>query len=193
VPVREAGTAPSSPPGQTEGVLVLRPARPEDAAAVAAVHVRSWQAGYRGLIPAAVLDDLRPEERAARYRFGEDDASAPATVVALDDGAIVGFATTGPREDPACGELLALYVDPDAWDRGIGRRLLAGARVALARTGSERGLVWVLAGNARAERFYRADGWEHDGTRRHAEVWGVAVEELCYRRPHLGDGLGARP
>lgn len=29
----------------------LRPAQPEDALAVARVHVRSWQAAYRGLLP----------------------------------------------------------------------------------------------------------------------------------------------
>jgi hypothetical protein len=36
---------------------------------VARAHVRSWQAGYRGLLqvlPDAYLDGLRPEERPAR-------------------------------------------------------------------------------------------------------------------------------
>lgn len=39
--------------------MELRPALPADALAVARVHVRAWQVGYRGLLPAAYLDSLR--------------------------------------------------------------------------------------------------------------------------------------
>jgi hypothetical protein len=42
--------------------------------------------GYRGLLPAAHLDALRPEERARRYTFGDADPLKPATSVALVDG-----------------------------------------------------------------------------------------------------------
>ncbi|HTZ07709.1 MAG TPA: GNAT family N-acetyltransferase [Acidimicrobiales bacterium] len=171
-------------------MVVLRPARPDDALAVAGVHVRSWQAGYRGLLPDHVLDALRPEERARHYRFAHPDPAAPATVVAVEDGTVVGFATTGLGPSGTAGgdgEVLALYVDPGWWGRGVGRGLVAGARAALARAGAARGLLWVLAGNTRAGRFYRADGWAPDGTRRRAEVWGVDVEERCYRRPTLDD------
>jgi hypothetical protein len=34
-------------------------------------------------------------------------------------------------------------------------------------------VLWVLAGNHRAERSYRADGWTPDGGRSQDEVWGV--------------------
>jgi len=99
--------------------MFLRPAEPEDALAVARVHVRSWQAGYRGLLPDAYLDGLRAEDRAQRYRFASDDLREPVTVVAIDDGKICGFSTTAPARDPDVaddGELSALYVDP-AWYR----------------------------------------------------------------------------
>jgi hypothetical protein len=35
--------------------MLLRRAEPGDAMDVARVHVRSWQAGYRGLLPDAIL------------------------------------------------------------------------------------------------------------------------------------------
>jgi hypothetical protein len=44
-------------------VETVRPARPDDALPVAGVHVRSWQAAYRGLLPDDYLDGLRAEER----------------------------------------------------------------------------------------------------------------------------------
>jgi GNAT superfamily N-acetyltransferase len=162
----------------------VRDARPDDAAGVAAVHVRSWQAAYRGLLPDDYLDALRPEGRMARYTFGAADPDVPTTVVAVDDGAICGFATTGPaRTDDllGAGELLALYVDPDHWGFGLGRRLMAEARARLSRQGFTDALLWVLVGNVRAERFYRTDGWQPDGGRRTEEVWGVSVDEISYR------------
>ena len=40
----------------------LRPAVPDDAMAVARVHVRAWQAAYHGLMPEDYLAGLRPED-----------------------------------------------------------------------------------------------------------------------------------
>jgi GNAT superfamily N-acetyltransferase len=80
------------------------------------------------------------------------------------------------------GELLALYVDPGSWGKGIGRRLLVEARARLAGRGFVEAILWVLAGNERAERFYRVDGWRPDGARRHDEIWGVTADEVRYRR-----------
>ena len=44
-----------------------------DAMAVACVHVRSWQAAYRTLLPDDYLDQLRPEDRAQKYDFADLD------------------------------------------------------------------------------------------------------------------------
>jgi len=166
-------------------VLSMRTATPDDAAEVAGVHVRSWQVAYRGLIPDGYLDGLNPDDRMARYTFGATDRDQPSTMLAVEDGVIRGFATTGPSRDADtsdAGELLALYVDPRAWGLGVGRRLLAEAREVLGRDGFTVAVLWVLVGNDRAQRFYRTDGWLPDGRRRREEVWGAAVDEVSYRR-----------
>src|SRR5215218_1600352 len=170
---------------QTRAVLIVRAAEPADAIEVARVHVRSWQRAYRGLLPDDHLDGLRAEDRAARYTFGQSREDSPATLVALEGGAIQGFATVGSAREEAdrhLGELLGLYVDPSSWGRGIGRRLVAEARGRLTQRGFTEAILWVLAGNERAERFYRADGWIHDGAGREEEIWGVSAEEVRYRR-----------
>jgi len=164
---------------------MVREARPDDAAGVARVHVRSWQVGYRGLLPDDQLDGLRPEDRAVRYDFTGRDPQLPATLVAVEEGVICGFVTTGPAGDAdaaGCGEVLALYVDPDAWGRGVGRGLMTEGRAVLVRRRFTEAVLWVLVGNARAERFYVADGWARDGHQRRDEVWGIAVDEIRYRR-----------
>jgi GNAT superfamily N-acetyltransferase len=171
---------------RTESIeLILRPAAPQDAQAVARVHVRSWQAAYRGLLPDAYLDQLRPEDRAGRYDFATTDPSKPFTVVAAEEGWICGFATTAPARDAdaaECGELFALYVDPERWGRGYGLALVAAARRRLAAQGHRAAVLWMLEGNARADRFYRTHAWLPDGTRRTDTVWGITVNEVRYRR-----------
>jgi GNAT superfamily N-acetyltransferase len=168
--------------------MLLRPAEPDDAIAVARVHVRSWQAAYRTLLPDDYLNNLLPEDRAQKYDFASLDPLKPWTIVATEEGLIHGFATTAPSHEPDMpdhGELCALYVDPERWGRGIGVALVSAARARLFELGFRNAFLWVLAGNARAERFYRIDRWAPDGVRRTDSVWGVTVNEVRYRR-----GLG---
>ncbi|KZS75817.1 acetyltransferase [Mycobacterium kansasii] len=163
----------------------VRAAVPEDAEAVARVHVRSWQCAYPGLIDQEYLDGLRPEAWAGRYTFGRMGLRLPATVVAVDGSAICGLATTGLSRDhdlPNCGELMAIYVDPAWMGSGVGRLLMAAARDRLRRVGVRHASLWVLDRNVRARRFYERDGWSFDGMRR-TEVFGATtVEQLRYQR-----------
>lgn len=166
-------------------IMLLRLATPADAMAVARIQVRSWQGAYRGLMPDGYLDSLRPEDRAARYDFATTDPAMPRTVVAEENGTIRGFATTMPSRDPDTadrGELCALYVDPDDWGCGYGVALVEAARRHLSESGFTSAVLWLLEGNSRADRFYRADGWRPDGTRRSEMMWGITVNDLRYRR-----------
>ncbi|QNI30985.1 GNAT family N-acetyltransferase [Alloacidobacterium dinghuense] len=164
--------------------MLIRLAEPADAMAVARVHVRSWQVAYKGLMPQGYLDQLRPEERAARYTFGSLDPNSPTTVVAVENTQIYGFATVALARDqdvPGSGELYALYVDPEWWGRGVGAQLMSAARNRLLDLGFQQAVLWALKGNSRAERFYAADQWKPDGMQRTDTVWGVVVDEVRYR------------
>lgn len=163
--------------------MTIRPAQPEDALDVARVHVRSWQAGYRSLLPDEFLDQLRLEDRVARYDFSNTDPTKPYTQLAEIDGVIVGLATTAPARDADCaglGELLALYVAPERWGLGIGCQLAVAARHRLAGQGFTEAVLWMLEGNARADRFYRKDGWLPDGSHKREEIWGIMLPAIRY-------------
>jgi len=165
--------------------MYLRPAAPGDEDPVAQVHVRSWQTGYRGLLPDEFLDRLDPAERAARYTFGQVDRGLPSTTIAVDGDQICGFATTGPCRDEdraGAGELYAIYVDPDWWGRGVGRELIVATRQRLSDQHFSSAILWMLAGNARAERFYRLDGWSPDGTCARREIAGIEADEVRLAR-----------
>lgn len=172
----------------------LRTAKAADALAIATVHIRSWQVAYRGIFPDDFLASLRVEERAKRYTLDAADGSGPRTVLAVETQAaadgreherVLGFATTGRCRDADArdaGELWALYVDPTHWGRGVGRTLMADAYEQFSRMGVCDAVLWVLVGNARAARFYSADGWLPDGSRRDEDVWDVPATVLRYRR-----------
>ena len=164
---------------------VLRRAEPGDELAVAEVHVRSWQVGYENLLPSDYLDQLRPADRAKGYLFGEHDPAGPDTTLAEHGGRVVGFATIGPelgRPGSDTGQLYALYVDPEHWGRGIGKALIADAYHRFRLRGAKHAVLWVLVGNERAERFYRADGWHSDGLRSTEEVHGISIDMVRYQR-----------
>lgn len=165
--------------------MQIRPAVLDDAMPVARVHVRSWQVAYRGLLPDPYLEALQPGDRVPHYDFTHTDPARPYTLVAQEAGEVLGFATTIRSRDQDLSdsaEVAALYVAPQHWRKGIGRLLIAAACQLLLHRGYHDALLWVLAGNARAEQFYQSEGWRPDGARRRDTVWGVTVDELRYVR-----------
>lgn len=166
-------------------MTTVRAAVPADTDEVARLHVRSWQAAYRGLIAQDYLDGLTPDAVATRYTFGRIGLQLPSTVVAVDGSTICGLATTGLCRDldtPNVGELMAIYVDPAYLRTGVGRALITTARARLRLVGVTAALLWVLDGNVAARRFYERDGWRFDGTRRSVTFGDRPVAQLRYRR-----------
>jgi GNAT superfamily N-acetyltransferase len=162
-------------------MVSLRDATPADALPIATVHVESWQVGYRGLVPDDVLAGLSV---ATREQWWYETLSAPgtrSTLLATEAGIVLGFAAIGAGRDgdPVVGELYAMYLRSTAWGRGVGTLLHAGAMARLGAFGFDRASLWMLAGNRRALRFYRREGWTSDG--RSKLVTGPGGVELDHR------------
>jgi ribosomal protein S18 acetylase RimI-like enzyme len=163
----------------------IRQAVAADAMAVAEAHIRSWQVGYHGLLPAAYLDGLRPEDRASRYGFEQMNPDGPFTQVAIDGDTICGHVTTGRCRDDDLqggGEIWALYVDPSRWGGGIGHRLITAGCAYLRSRGYDVASLWVLSGNDQARRFYESAGWSCEGTQRTDSIGDHLVHEVRYQR-----------
>jgi ribosomal protein S18 acetylase RimI-like enzyme len=142
---------------------VIRPARADDAAALAGVEVRGWWHAYASYVDHERLAEHTVASRTERWR--ELLAGGTDTAVAEVEGRVAGFASIGvPRladPDPGVGELYAIYVDPPAQGAGVGTALLVDAERRLREHGFERALLSVFEANGLARAFYRARGW-HD-------------------------------
>lgn len=164
---------------------MIREATPEDAHAIALVHVRAWQAAYGHVFPESELRSLSVELRTERWReILVRPRAADVTLVAVgDSGAIWGFASIGRGRDetPEIGELYAIYVTPEVWGAGVGQGLMADALNRLRAERFREAILWVLENNPRTRRFYGLTGWDHDGGARTGEHLGVQVSEVRYR------------
>ena len=162
--------------------VVVRDAIPGDADAMGVIHVRAWQAAYRGAMPDEYLDGLDPADRARMWRDGMTRRPERPPLVAEVDGVVVGHAACGATDDPeGAGELYSVNVDPDRWGSGAGRALITEVERRLSRD-HDVAVLWVVPANARARRFYERAGWSVDGAERTADVLGVSVPEVRYRK-----------
>lgn len=157
----------------------MRPARPEEAAAVAvmfnALNTMDGPPPPVAMTAEAVRRDL----------LGA--APRAALLVAELDGALVGFVTGNPVYDSVRAAdtffLNDLYVAPEARRRGAGRALVAGLAAPARRRGA-RCLWWgVDLGDDEALRFYEALGAEDEGGFVGRILVGPAFEALAMQEP----------
>ena len=141
--------------------VAIRRATPEDAEAMAGLHVDVWDDAYTGLMPQGILDDRREKVAERVERWEEILGQERPTWVAEDTEGLIGFASSGPARDNDMDdtlELWALYVRAAYWGTGVGYALFEIA------AGDRAAYLWVLADNERAIRFYERQGFRLDGT-----------------------------
>ena len=157
-------------------MTTLRPAREEDAASIAELNVRSWQASYRGVFPDEFLDEMKTREQQLRWLADiTAEGSSFRTTVVDNNGDVVGFAILGPVRDSdldpsTAHELYSLYVEPDRIGTGLGRLLMDDTLRYLRSGPWTAAVLWTLRDVTRTRRFYEAAGWSPDGTDRTEEI-----------------------
>lgn len=166
----------------------IRRATLTDATAIAEVHVASFKAVHRGLLP---LAEITVERREALWRevLGRSGGDGFA-LVATRAGSVAGFCHLAtPARDPDCGaltaEVTAIYVEPQRWRTGIGGALLGSAIDELGADWREL-ILWVLEESRRARSFYAASGFVADGAEKTHARSGRREVRLRARLPGHG-------
>lgn len=180
--------------------MEIRRATPDDAVALARVHIDSWRSAYRGLVPDSHLDSLDYERHAQRFRESLG-RNAEESYLAEQDGEVLGFLTLGgcrgtDVDQKATGEIWGIYLAPGHWRKGIGSMLCRYGERILTLRGYLAATLWVFAGNDQARRFYEAMGFTADGASRTFNP-GAPLEAVRYRKElrdaepaHAGDAAG---
>jgi ribosomal protein S18 acetylase RimI-like enzyme len=125
-------------------------------------------------------------EPVLRQLAGPGSAGHEVLVAEWDRG-ICGFSSFGPTRDEdqgasQVGEIRAIYLAPETFGAGVGRRLMAASLERLSRAGFVLVTLWVLNSNARARRFYEIAGFRADGAVMADDRGGFRLEEVRYRR-----------
>lgn len=167
----------------------IKIATPENAPAVARIHVASWQAAYQGLMPQDYLDKLSVETRENMWQKAFANPGIATNLVVLDpQDRVQAFCVFGPARDvdletQLIGELVAIYVHPDHWYQGIGTALLKQVFTHARQAGWKQVALWVLHGNQPARRFYEREGFRTDSAeKRSSALTGHELHEVRYRK-----------
>ena len=143
----------------------LRPARGEDAGAVADIWHHGWQDGHAGLVPQELVDVRTEESFKTRAADRVED-----TTVAVVDGAVVGFVMV--VED----EVEQVYVAAAARGTGVADALMQTAEKQVRENGHAKAWLAVVAGNGRARTFYARAGWTDEGLFEYGAAVAAAEE-----------------
>lgn len=147
---------------QEAAKILIRPVRPDDAAAVTEIRRQATVREFNNTLPS----DRGERDREALASLGPENH----VLVAEVNGRAVGFA----RLDVSGGRqrhvgTLSVNVHDDYQGQGIGRRLVeALLELADDHLGLTRVQLEVWADNARAIRLYESLGFEREGCRRNA-------------------------
>ncbi len=167
----------------------VRPARPDDAVAIARVQTVTWRSAYRSVLPLAVLDEWDEAAVADSWRAAVTAPPTPGhgVLVAVERDAVVGFTAYGPAEvapdappspDGPATEVAALLVEPRWGRRGHGSRLLAAVSDLAGATGTGRLLTWLPEGDRVSAQFLESAGWDRDGWARTLDTGGEPLREV---------------
>lgn len=179
--VRMGCTLTSAPAGR------WRLASEHDAEAIAALHIESWRATYRGLLPDEFLQSSTNAERSAEWR--QTLRASPQLHVLLREvvgEGLVAFCAMAPsRDDDATAstwEIWNLHSAPDAHGLGYGTELFDAASRLASSHGTSALTLWVVVENEHARRFYERRGMVADGARKtHALAPNAELREMRYR------------
>ena len=161
----------------------LRSATLVDAAAVARIHVESWNIAYRGIMPDDVIARTDLTYRTKFWGERIADPEWPVFVI-TEEGEIVAFCQMIPSRDPdddptRVGHITSLHVVPQLRGRGHGRALVDHVLAEFRRRGFAELTLWVLEENLSARQFYEKYGFRLDGgTRTYPKT---EVPEVRYR------------
>jgi RimJ/RimL family protein N-acetyltransferase len=145
----------------------IRQATPDDADALAELHMRSAGAGFTNIFALSDLAVSREEMSADwRGRLQHDARLGRSTLIAEVGEQMVGVLIAGPDpHDPTVGRVSRLYIDPRNWSQGVAGQLLAACITHLRELRCKVATAWIMEPNQRAQAVVERLGARRTGAR----------------------------
>lgn len=166
----------------------VREAVPEDAPAIAEVHIATWRTSYVGLVPQPYLDGLQLSAAQCQWNARLQDGGL--TLVAEDEAGIFGFASGGRCIHPVDGfdgEVGAVYLRASHQRRGVGAELMRRMASGLLLRGFGNLVVWALRQNPACGFYERLGGVRV--AEQMIEIGGVELPEVAFGWREIRDLL----
>jgi GNAT superfamily N-acetyltransferase len=163
------------------GVQVRR-YRDDDVLQIGAVHAASRRAAYAGLVAPEALAQVTLETQAEAWRRRLTEGPYPRSMLVVehpDNGQVTGF-VFGSGSGPVA-TLHAIHVLPERHGSGAGQSLHDHMVAEFREWNCSTAKLWVVEGNARAQAFYRRNGWSLDGGRDTNDIGGALAPIVRYR------------
>jgi L-amino acid N-acyltransferase YncA len=148
----------------------VRLAWPSEASGIAEVQRRAWRCQPAEIAEALLgsIDAVSMTE-AWQAAIQRPPQARCRVLVAVENGRVVGFATTVPGQDGDLdgsedGQLDELEIDPQAQHRGHGSRILNASMETLRADGFRRAFCWISAADDARRAFLVEAGWATDGS-----------------------------
>jgi ribosomal protein S18 acetylase RimI-like enzyme len=169
--------------------IILRPARPEDAASLAALSIEVWvgtylRQGVNDLFASYIFSELTPERFLSLQQQPRETVIVSQNVEGIDGFIRISEGPMPPAGTGSAVEIATLYVQPRHHGRGLGRALLQAGLQRCAELGAEAPWLATNAQNTAAIAFYQRMGFEISG-QTHFRIGeaGYLNQVLTYQPP----------
>lgn len=143
-------------------MIEIRPLqKTDDILAISNIYEQSWKHAYRGIIPDAYLDSIPHGQWANGL-----NVSGRYSLLLFDNGKLLGtssFCKARMEDMDGFGEIVSIYLLPEAMHKGYGKKLLQAVINELKEMGYQKIYLWVLEENINAHRFYERFGFTLSG------------------------------
>jgi len=164
----------------------IRLATSDDYEAIAKLSVATWQESYQSVFPSDLLDSLSWKQRALDRKTFFNDPQRNSLVAELEQR-LVGFGDFGPARteenisdiDSSFAELYAIYMLDKYKGHGIGKLIFSEIQKHLTKQGFKNLIVWTLANNDLAIKFYQNIGFNKTTWHKQTKVGDIYYTEIA--------------
>ena len=162
--------------------IEIRKIREEDIEDVVDISIKDWKTAYKGIIDDEFLNNINREEKIKKRKM---DYKENEFIVAIINKKVVGFCkyidnnSNSPEILEADSEILALYVEINLKQTGIGKKLFNYVIKEFKEKNKKHMIIWCLEDNKEARKFYTKMGGKNI-SKRDIQIGNKKYKEIAY-------------